>query len=248
MYSNSIPMEYFMPMIFRSFAAAPALLLLLGSVTPAATAAQLTPLETRWLAAAAPVLAYAGTLKLPIDIIVQPKAGPNDVPLAMGFADGRCKLVLSMRGNPDAETILADVAEERRDVLIEAMAAHEVGHCWRYAHGNWHALPAGFTEAGQESADDPELLVLSKQMRETRREEGFSDLAALAWTQRHHPEQYGHVAGWLRKVRDNQPTSHGSHDTRAWLQLAPRGSAFAADAGPFEQASVLWRKGLLTHE
>jgi hypothetical protein len=239
-------MESFMPTISRSLAIA--LLVSLGSVTLAASAAQLTALETRWLNAASPVLTYAQALKLPIDIIVQPKAGPNDVPLAMGFADGRCKLVLSMRGNPNAETILADVAEERRDVLIEAMAAHEVGHCWRYAQGNWHALPAGFTEVGQEIAANPELLALSKQMRETRREEGFSDLVALAWTQRHHPEQYGHVYGWLRKVRDDQPTSHGSHDTRAWLQLAPRGSAFAADAGPFEQASVLWSKGLATHE
>jgi len=237
-----------MPTSFRSLAVVPALFLSLGCLPVAVAAAQLTPLETRWLAASAPVLAYARTLKLPIDIIVQPKAGPNDVPLAMGFADGRCKLVLSMRGNPDAETILADVPDERRDVLIEAMAAHEVGHCWRYAQGSWHALPAGFTEAGQESADNPTLLVLSKQMRETRREEGFSDLVALAWTQRHHPNQYGHVASWLRRVRDDQPTSHGSHDTRAWLQLAPRGSAFIAGAGPFEQATVLWRKGLLTHE
>ncbi len=233
-----------MPTLTRTFASA----LLLSLTAATAVAAQLTALETRWLNAAAPVLDYAKTLKLPIDIIVQPQAGPNDVPLAMGFADGRCKLVLSMRGNPNAETILAEVAEERRDVLIEAMAAHEVGHCWRYAQGNWHALPAGFTEVGQEIAANPELLALSKQMRETRREEGFSDLVALAWTQQRHPDQYAHVAGWLRKVRDDQPTSHGSHDTRAWLRLATRGSAFTAGAGPFEQATLLWRKGLATHE
>jgi hypothetical protein len=232
-----------MPTFFRTFAP---LLLSLTAVT--AHAAQLTALETRWLNAAAPVLTYAKALNLPIDIIVQPKAGPNDVPLAMGFADGRCKMVLSMRGNPNAETVLADVPEPRRDVLIEAMAAHEVGHCWRYAQGSWHLLPAGFTESGQEFADSPELLELSKQMRETRREEGFSDLVALAWTQQRHPDQYAHVYGWMRKVRDDQPSSHGSHDTRAWLQLAPRGSVFAADVGPFEQATVLWRKGLLTPE
>lgn len=235
-----------MPIFSRSLAIAPALLASLACGGTAA--AQLTALETRWLNAASPVLAYAKTLQLPIDIIVQPKAGPNDVPLAMGFADGRCKLVLSMRGNPHAETILVDVPDERRDVLIEAMAAHEVGHCWRYAQGSWHMLPAGFTETGQESAVDEKLLALSKQMRETRREEGFSDLVALAWTQRQHPEQYAHVYAWMRQVRDDQPTSHGSHDTRAWLQLAPRGSAFAADAGPFEQATMLWRKGLLPHE
>jgi hypothetical protein len=237
-------MEFFMTPFFRVLALAAASALLTAPVA----AAQLTALETRWLAAAAPVLDYAKTLGLPIDIIVQPKAGPNDVPLAIGFAEGRCKLVLSMRGNPNAETILAEVADTRRDVLIEAMAAHEVGHCWRYAQGSWHALPAGFTEVGHEAADNPALLELSKQMRETRREEGFSDLVALAWTQQRHPEQYGHVYGWMRKVRDDQPTPHGSHDTRAWLQLAPHGGVFAAGASPFEQANVLWSKGLLTPE
>ncbi|WP_338766211.1 hypothetical protein [Massilia sp. METH4] len=233
-----------MPTFFRPFLAP----LLLSLTAASAHAAQLTTLETRWLNAAAPVLGYAKTLNLPIDVIVQPKAGPNDVPLAMGFKDGRCKLVLSMRGNPNAETVLADVPDARRDVLIEAMTAHEVGHCWRYAQGSWHLLPAGFTEAGQEFADNPELLEMSKQMRQTRREEGFSDLVALAWTQQRHPDQYAHVYAWMRKVRDDQPTAHGSHDTRAWLELAPRGSAFAADTGPFEQATVLWRKGLLTLE
>lgn len=226
-----------------SFLFAPVLLL-----SASASAAQLTELETRWLNAAQPVLAYAKTLQLPIDIIVQPKAGPNDVPFAMGFADGRCKLVLSMRGNPNAEAIFADVPHARQDVLIEAMTAHEVGHCWRYAQGSWHALPAGFTEVGHEVSDNPELLALSKQMRETRREEGYSDLVALAWTQRNHPQQYGHVYGWLRKVRDDQPTSHGSHDTRAWLKLAERGSAFGEHGTPFDQAAALWSEGLLLQE
>jgi len=213
-----------------------------------ASAAQLTELETRWLSAAQPVLAFAKTLQLPIDIIVQPQAGPNDVPFAMGFANGRCKLVLSMRGNPNAETILADVPDQRRDVLIEAMTAHEVGHCWRYAQGSWHALPAGFTEVGQEFVDNPELVELSKQMRETRREEAFSDLVALAWTQSRHPEQYGHVYGWMRQVRDAQPSSHSSHDTRAWLKLATQGSVFGKETTPFHQAATVWSEGLLIPE
>ncbi|QGZ39368.1 hypothetical protein IP92_02376 [Pseudoduganella flava] len=233
-------MPKFFPTLLMSFATCAAAM--------NASAAQLTPTETRWLNAATPVLNYAKTLSLPIDIIVQPQAGPNDVPFAMGFADGRCKLVLSMRGNANAETILADVPDERRDVLIEAMTAHEVGHCWRYAQGNWHALPAGFTEVGEEFSDNPELLALSKQMRETRREEGYSDLVALAWTQHYHPDQYGHVYGWLRKVRDDQPVSHGSHDTRTWLNLATRGDVFGRAASPFDQAATLWSAGLLVHE
>ncbi|WP_342117874.1 hypothetical protein [Pseudoduganella sp. OTU4001] len=216
---------------------------LLSFVAASAGAAQLTETETRWLQAGSPVLAYAKQeLKLPIDIVVQPQAGPNDVPLAMGFADGRCKLVFSMRGNPQAEEVLAGVPAAQQKVLIEAMTAHEVGHCWRQAQGSWHALPAGFVDAPQEQLASPELQELSKQMRDTRREEAFSDLVALAWTQRANAAQYGQVHAWLMQVR--QPVAHGSHNTRAWLQLASNGAVFDSEHNPFEQAHLLWGKGL----
>jgi len=220
--------------------------LLLTVVSGAASAAQLTEIETRWLTAGTPVLAYAKEqLKLPIDIIVQPQAGPNDVPMAMGFDNGRCKLVLSMRGNPNAENILQAIPAGQRGLMIEAMTAHEVGHCWRYAQGAWHALPTGFVEVGNEQADDPGMLQKSQELRETRREEGYSDLVALAWTARRHPAQYAQVYNWLKQVRHDQPLAGSSHDTMAWLQLAQDGAVFSADGTPFEQVRGLWSKGLL---
>ncbi|MEJ7806276.1 MAG: hypothetical protein WKG03_10205, partial [Telluria sp.] len=180
--------------------------------------AQLTDIETRWLKAAAPVLAYSQRINLPIDIIVQPQARPTDVPLAMGFMDGRCKLVLSMRGNPDAEKVLEHVPEGERGVLMEAMAAHEVGHCWRYVKGAWHALPAGFTEAtGQHGAGDSATQAASAALRNNRREEGFADMVALAWIQRFHPERYQQVYAWLAAVRSDQPVAGAGHDTRVWV-------------------------------
>ena len=220
--------------------------LLLLSSAGLASAAQLTDMETRWLTAGSAVLGYAKQeLKLPIDITVQPQAGPNDVPLALGFQDGRCKLVLSMRGNPNAEDILAGVPAERQPLMIEAMVAHEIGHCWRYAQGIWHVLPAGFEESGQPSPAQVQAL------RETRREEGFADLVALAWTQRRHPQQYADVAAWMRQVR--QPAADasavaGSHSTLAWLQLAPTGAVFSGKLPLFEQAAALWQQGLLQEE
>jgi hypothetical protein len=78
-----------------------------------AQAAELTALEKRWLQAAAPVLAYSQSLKLPIDIIVQPQARPRRA-AGDGLRQGRCKLVLSLRGNPQAETVLAGVPRDAR--------------------------------------------------------------------------------------------------------------------------------------
>jgi hypothetical protein len=224
------------------------LLLSLGFVSAAAEAADLTALEARWLTAAVPVLSYARQLNLPIDIIVQPQAKAGDVPLAMGFDDGRCKLVLSLRGNPDAEAQLAGTAPELQGELIEAMAAHEVAHCWRHAQGAWHALPAGFVEVGEESAANAELLAESKAMRENRREEGYADLAALAWTRHRHPADYARVYGWLEALRRDQPVAHGGHDTRAWVRLAKDGTRFGQAAAPFADAAPLWREGLLDDE
>jgi ADP-ribose pyrophosphatase YjhB (NUDIX family) len=207
--------------------------------------ATLTDIETRWLKAAAPVLAYSQQLKLPVDIIVQPQARSSDVPLAMGFDQGRCKLVLSMRGNPNAESVLDKVPEADRAVLMEAMAAHEMGHCWRYVQGVWHALPAGFVEDGEETADDKEVLVQAKAMRENRREEGYADLVALAWTLRFHPAQYARVHAWLSALRDTVAVAHSGHDTRAWVRLAGDTSVFEHSATPFEDVRQAWQRGLL---
>jgi hypothetical protein len=213
-----------------------------------ASAAQLTDMESRWLQAGAAVLAYAKQQQLPIDIIVQPQAQPGAVPLAMGFDGGRCKLVLTMRGNPAAEAVLQAVPAAQRALMIEAMTAHEVGHCWRYAQGAWHSVPSGFQERTPDAAQPPELQKLSQDLRDTRREEGYADLVALAWMQRSHPEQYAQVYNWLQQVRAAQPDSHVSHDTQAWLALAASGAVFAQGATPFEQARSLWNKGLQAAE
>lgn len=210
--------------------------------------ARLTEMELRWLDAGKTVLAYGKQVGLPIDIIVQPQAGPNDVPLAMGFEGARCKLVLSLRGNPTAEEILQSVAPAQRPLMIEAMMAHEIGHCWRYAHGDWHVLPSGFVEAESDRAVQPELRQQARAMRETRREEGYSDLVALAWTYLRHPEAYAQVLAWIENLRSAQPNLRGSHDTVPWLRQATHPAAFAGTGTVFEQGRLLWNKGLAEDE
>ena len=77
-----------------------------------AAAADLSPTEQRWLRGSWPVVAYAKAAGMPLDIVVQPQPTPDLPPLALAFVDGRCKLVLSMRGNPEAEATLARIEPE----------------------------------------------------------------------------------------------------------------------------------------
>ncbi|MED5594235.1 hypothetical protein [Janthinobacterium sp. P210006] len=217
-------------------------LLIALSPFPAAAAARLTDLENRWLQAGQPVIAFARAQGLPIDIIVQPQDAPGAVPLALGYEAGRCKLVLSLRGNAQAEGVLQEVLPARRGVMMEAMMAHEIGHCQRYAQGDWHALPRGFVEPP--SMQRGKQAQLAQELRETRREEAYADLVALAWMHGRHPGQYQEVLAWMRGVRAGGDSAGASHATQAWLALADGDGAFDGSASPFEQAQVLWRKGL----
>ncbi|MDO8048190.1 hypothetical protein O3301_06910 [Janthinobacterium sp. SUN211] len=217
-------------------------LLIALSPLPAVAAASLTDLEVRWLQAGQPVIAFARAQGLPIDIIVQPQEAPGAVPLALGYAAGRCKLVLSLRGNAMADTVLQGVPPARDGFMIEAMTAHEIGHCQRYAQGDWHALPRGFVEPL--SMQRGRLTPLAQELCETRREEAYADLVALAWMHGRHPGQYQQVLAWMRGVRAAGEAVDGSHATQAWLALADGAGAFDDSASPFEQAQVLWRKGL----
>ncbi|MEO8153629.1 MAG: hypothetical protein ABI605_11210 [Rhizobacter sp.] len=212
----------------------------------------LTDTESRWLNLSWPAVTYAREQGLPLDIVVQPQPTPGNAPMAMAFVDGRCKLVLSMRGNPDAQATLDEIPGPLLTPVVEAMAAHELGHCWRYARGAWHTVPAGFASTRQAETADPQLGEQLREMQQTRREEAFADLVGLAWTLQHHPKRYAEVHAWLMNFRREllYPGSH--HDTLAWIQLAADAGAFStadrtADT-PFDQAWPLWQQGLRAGE
>ena len=214
---------------------------------PAARAApELTPTERRWIELGTPVLRYALDAGLPLDIAVEPGASAGRAPIALGYVDGRCKLVLAMRGNPAAQATLDGVDAALLGPVVEAMTAHELGHCWRYVHGTWHTVPAGFVAAPapEADADDARRAELRREMRETRLEEGYADLVGLAWTAARHPAQYAAVHDWLARLREAEPVAGGHHDTRAWVRLARERDRFDAAATPFAQAQALWKRGL----
>jgi hypothetical protein len=165
----------------------------------------------------------------------------------MGYTEaGHCELVFAMRGNPLAESTLEAIAPGLEQAVIEAMTAHEIGHCRRHRDGAFAQLPPGFNDAPDAiEARQPtrELAALAREMRVTRREEAFADLVGLAWTHRHHAADFAQVLAWFEHARADE-TQRGFHDTRHWLALAHDAQAFASDAGPFEQATALWQRGL----
>jgi hypothetical protein len=212
---------------------------------PSAQAVDLIAIERTWLEAAMPVLAFAREQALPLDIIVQPQPTPGETPLGMAFVEGRCKLVLSMRGNPQAEATLASIGPGLLGPVVEAIAAHELGHCWRHVHHRWGGTPAEVKENEALTRVSLEHAELLRDMWRTRREEAFSDLVGLAWTLRHHPERYAEVHAWNVGLRAEQEVESGPHDTRIWIRLAADRSMFNHAASIFEQVEPLWLAGLL---
>lgn len=220
--------------------------LVLMLAASAGHAADLSATEARWLQGMWPVVEHARAARLALDIVVQPQPSEGTAPLAMAFVDGRCKLVLSMRGNPEAQATLDRIEPELLDPTLELMAAHELGHCRRYLDGSWYALPAGFV-AGVPDALGPELQEAWQAMQATRREEGYGDLVGLAWTQRHHPQHYARLHAWLlaERSRDLVPRSH--HDTLAWVRRAGGGVA-SDDPSIFSAAASAWQAELAAED
>lgn len=232
----------------KSFAALAALAAALTVVSTTAHAAGLTALEQRWIAGMTPVLQHARTAGMPVDIVVQPQEAPEAAPLALGFKDGRCKFVLSLRGNPEGEAATQRLPAGLEDSALELMAAHELGHCRRYLEGAWFHLPAGFSATPVPDGLSPDLQRAYLSMKSVRREEGYGDLVALGWTAQRHPDQYAALHGWLmqERSRDLLPGSH--HDTLAWLKLARDVKALGSAASMFDAALPVWAQALDSDE
>lgn len=220
-----------------------AILVWLCFMASTSVAADLTDLEQRWLSGIWPVVSYARKAELPLDIVVQPQPTPGLTPLGMAFVDGRCKLVLSMRGNAKAQSLLDRIDPALLDITLELMAAHELGHCHRYLQEAFDVLPAGFTADQVPETLDPELRAAFLAMKATRREEAYGDLVGLAWTKRYHPERYVALHAWLFSQRSQDVIRGSDHDTRAWLRLVDD-STMLADSSMFEGAAAAWMLGL----
>lgn len=204
--------------------------------------AALTAQEQRWVEAVWPVVEQAQRAGLPVDIVVQPQPAPGAAPMATAYIGRRCKLVFSLRENP-----LAPEQERRIEqglgpgraagaAALELMAAHELfGHCVRHVAEQWRAAPHGY--ADPVPADLATALHADyRAMRAQRREEGYADLAALAWARAQRAADYARLRDWLVRERGHDLVPGSSHDTLAWLQHARAGLRAAAE---------VWREVLL---
>lgn len=233
--------------LFRNLAALGLGLAACLSTALPAQAAGLSPLEQRWVTGMTPVILQARQSGLPLDVAVRPEDAPDAAPLALGFLNGRCKLVLSLRGNPEGEATLARIPAGLENAALELMAAHELGHCRRYLDGAWFGLPAGFSGARIPEGLSPDLEQAYLSMKSTRREEGYGDLVALAWTRQQHADLYAPLHAWLvsERTRDYLPGDH--HDTLAWLRLASNPAALGKGS-IFEAALPVWEQALQSDE
>lgn len=213
-----------------------------AALAATAAAAELTALETRWLEGALPVLTHAKGMGVPLDVVVQPQPSAGLAPLAMAFVDGRCKLVLSMRGNPEAQSTLERIEPDLRDAALELMAAHELGHCLRHLAGHWRVRPNGAAfnrPVGLPEAREADYA----EMQAVRLEEGYGDLAGLAWTRHARPAQYERLYRWLVAERSAELLPGSHHDTLAWLRLAQNADVLAAPK-PFDRVEAVWLQGV----
>jgi hypothetical protein len=218
------------------------LLLLATGSWEAVAQGGLTPQEQLWVDGTRPVVEQAKRGGLPVDIVVQPQPAPGTAPLALAFLGGRCKLVFSMRENPlvqeQEERIEQDLGAGKASLYaaLEFMAAHELfGHCARHVAGLWHAVPDGYLETLPDGLNQA-LQADFSEMRATRREEGYADLAALAWARANRYPIYARLHAWLAAERSHDLIEGGHHDTLAWLRSAGSGQAAIAE---------VWRDVLL---
>lgn len=225
-------------MVCKAFSGVVALVLASGSCL----AADLTDTELRWLQGSWPVVAYAKRAGIPLDVVVQPQPTPGAAPLALAFIGGRCKLVLSMRGNPEVQATLERIEPDLLGAALELMAAHELGHCRRYLDGAWYGLPAGFTSSVPDELG-ADLHAAYLNMTASRREEGYGDLVGLAWSAQRHPLQYARLHAWLVAERSRDLVPGSPHDTLVWVRLAEHGSALLG-ASIFAGPAALWLSGL----
>ncbi len=158
------------------------------------------------------VVARAEFQALPLSVEVSAKAQQGS-PLSMEWREGRCVLLVRTHRNPQAQALLELAAPSARTLFMQAVAVHELAHCYR-TQDKPELLAALFSlaeRAERQSDLTPQL------EQDIRREETFADVAALAWAEREDEARYPDVLSAFERLREDPRFTGPRHDTRLAL-------------------------------
>lgn len=157
-----------------------------------AGAHEMTADERQIAAEFSAMAAVAGPLGITFRTVVVDDVRDGDTPLALGYEDGTCTLVVQVRDNALYKALVLARDGRPKEVKLRAILAHEMGHCFRHYFDN---APAGNADAPAVSA--------RAHLRERHESEVQADRFALAWTAIYRPEEYDDVLAYLRTLRSS---------------------------------------------
>lgn len=126
---------------------------------------------------------------------------PDISGMSMGFAEGQCWLVISLRPNEgyrEFKSIWANVPQRHKLAAQEAILAHEAAHCIQF---------------NQEINAGVQHKVLDG--------ERSADAFALFWTARNRPESFMAVYAMFKELRAGAEHNDPEHDSNDVLNAVP---------------------------
>lgn len=131
-------------------------------------------------------------------------AQDGDNPVAMGYEDGTCTLVVRVRGNSLYQRLILARDGHPRDLKLRAILAHEMGHCFRHFFARGARAAPGSADRVAERAAEPapdRTPDAAADRRQRRDSEDQADLFALAWAAIYNPGEADEVRAYLIEVR-----------------------------------------------
>ena len=171
---------------------------LLGVLWSAWCCAQDIPTVVQWTALFQEVRQHPLFRELAFSYAKAPAANVEYSPVGVMPRQGLdCVVVISEGDNPKMERImrLAGTPEAAHDFLL-AIAAHELGHCFRIRSG--HLSIALWTRVAATTPGSAERRVMEKQVSI---EEAYADAYALAYIRDAHPLRYAEVFEAMYSLR-----------------------------------------------
>ena len=178
---------------------------------------ELTPEENEYIEALTPLAEIAQEQGFKVRVAVVATKSSHLSRVFMTYKDGQCVFGINVRKNTAGLDPLSVKGGFDRKLMLRAVLAHEMGHCYHAALSARELSADAFSIASaQEDKHEGELR---------------ADLFALAWTAVYHPEDFSQTMAYFKAIR-NLGTQQGfsvypepEELTRAWAYRAKEGNA-----------------------